>query len=76
MLVQQIQADVKSTFFSDDTKTHGIGWMTKAKWESTTKLLVEQGAMKQNIDVSAAFLGQVPAGCGAAQALILRATPK
>jgi hypothetical protein len=29
--------------------------MTKAKWESTAKLLVEQGAMKQNIDVSAAF---------------------
>lgn len=55
VLVQQIQADVKSTFFSEDSKAHGIGWMTKAKWESTAKLLVEQGAMKQNIDVSAAF---------------------
>ena len=29
--------------------------MNKDKWESTTKLLVEQGAMKKNIDVSAAF---------------------
>src|SRR6267378_1328952 len=55
VLVQQIQADLKSTFFSEDSKANGIGWMTKAKWESTAKLLVEQGAMKQNIDVSAAF---------------------
>jgi len=55
VLVQQIQADVKSTFFSADSKANGIGWMTKTKWESTAKLLVEQGAMKQNIAVSAAF---------------------
>ena len=50
-----IARDVKSTFFSDETKTHGIGWMTKDYWEKTTKILLDQGAMKQSIDVSKAF---------------------
>jgi NitT/TauT family transport system substrate-binding protein len=55
VLVKQIQADVKSTFFSPDTKAHGIGWMTKDKWASTAKILLDQGAMKTPIDVDAAF---------------------
>jgi NitT/TauT family transport system substrate-binding protein len=55
VLVKQIEADVKGTFFSGDTKTNGIGWMTKEKWEKTTKILVDQGAMKKAINVDAAF---------------------
>jgi NitT/TauT family transport system substrate-binding protein len=55
VLVKQIEADVKSTFFSPDTKSHGIGWMNQDYWEKTNKILVEQGAMKQAIDVSKAF---------------------
>jgi NitT/TauT family transport system substrate-binding protein len=55
VLVKQIEADIKATFFSADTKANGIGWMTKAGWTSTEKILVEQGAMKQTINVDAAF---------------------
>jgi NitT/TauT family transport system substrate-binding protein len=55
VLVQQIEADVKSTFFSPETKTHGIGWMTQDYWDKTTRILLDQGAMKQPIDVSKAF---------------------
>jgi NitT/TauT family transport system substrate-binding protein len=55
VLIKQIEADIKATFFSAETKANGIGWMNKATWESTTKILVDQGTMKQNIDVSAAF---------------------
>lgn len=55
VLVKQIQADVKSTFFSADTKANGIGWMTKDKWAGTTKILLEQGVLKQAIDVEGAF---------------------
>jgi len=55
VLVGQIMADIKGTFFSNDTKAHGIGWMTKAKWQATTKLLVDQGTMKQSIDDNAVF---------------------
>jgi NitT/TauT family transport system substrate-binding protein len=62
VLVQQIQADIKSTFFSPDTKANGIGWMTKTNWERTTKILVDQGAMKKNIDVSAAFTDKFLSG--------------
>jgi NitT/TauT family transport system substrate-binding protein len=62
VLVQQIQADIKSTFFSPDTKANGIGWMTKTYWERTTKILVDQGAMKKNIDVSAAFTDKFLSG--------------
>src|SRR5882762_2234609 len=55
VLVQQIEADIKGTFFSPQTRTHGIGWMTKEAWASTTKILLEQGVMKQAINVEAAF---------------------
>ncbi len=55
VLVKQIEADIKATFFSAETKANGIGWMTKAGWTSTDKILVEQGAMKQTINVDAAF---------------------
>jgi len=55
VLVKQIEADVKGTFFSPDTKAHGIGWMTKDKWEKTARLLLDQGAMPQAINVEAAF---------------------
>jgi NitT/TauT family transport system substrate-binding protein len=55
VLVKQIEADIKGTFFSPDTKTNGIGWMTQANWEKTIRTLVDQGAMKQSIDASTAF---------------------
>src|SRR6478736_3896407 len=44
VLVKQIQADVKYTFFNDETKTKGIGWMNSDTWQKTVKLLVDQGA--------------------------------
>jgi NitT/TauT family transport system substrate-binding protein len=55
VLVAQLQADIKSTFFSPDTKANGLGWMTADYWEKTTKILLDQGAMKQAIKVDAAF---------------------
>lgn len=55
VLVKQIQADVKYTFFSDETKKNGIGWMTADKWKKTTKILLDQGAMKGDIDATKAF---------------------
>jgi len=55
VLVQQLEADIKGTFFSADTKANGLGWMTNDYWEKTTKILLDQGAMKQAIKVEAAF---------------------
>jgi NitT/TauT family transport system substrate-binding protein len=55
VLVKQIEADIKATFFSAETKTNGLGWMTKDGWSKTTKILLDQGAMKQAINVDATF---------------------
>ena len=55
VLVAQIEADIKHTFFSPDTKAHGIGWMIEDKWQKTVNTLVNEGAMKQTIDASKAF---------------------
>jgi NitT/TauT family transport system substrate-binding protein len=55
VLVGQIEADLKRTFFSPDTKANGLGWMTAATWQKTVDTLVDQGAMKQHIDVAPAF---------------------
>jgi NitT/TauT family transport system substrate-binding protein len=55
VLLAQLEADVKHTFFGPDSKAHGIGWMTEDKWQKTVKTLVDQSAMKQTIDASKAF---------------------
>jgi NitT/TauT family transport system substrate-binding protein len=55
VLIAQIDADVKHTFFSSDTLARGIGSMNEDTWRKTVKTLVEQGAMKQTIDASNAF---------------------
>jgi NitT/TauT family transport system substrate-binding protein len=55
VLVQQIEADIKSTFFNNETKAHGLGWMTNDRWQQTVKILVDQSAMKQSIDPAGAF---------------------
>jgi len=55
VLLGQLQRDLKSTIFSDDTKAHGLGWMTNAKWEQTAHILLSQKAMKTPIKVDAAF---------------------
>jgi NitT/TauT family transport system substrate-binding protein len=65
VLVKQIEADIKSTFFSPETKTHGIGWMTRDAWASTIKILLEQGVMKQSINVEAAFDDKFLSAAGA-----------
>jgi NitT/TauT family transport system substrate-binding protein len=54
-LVKQIEADIKGTFFSPDTKAHGLGWMTNEAWANTTKILLSQNVMKQPIKVETAF---------------------
>ena len=55
VLVAQIDADIKHTFFSKDTQANGIGWMNEDTWQKTVNTLVDQGAMKQTIDASKAF---------------------
>jgi len=55
VLMGQLEADIKHTFFSPDTKAHGIGWMTEDTWQKTINTLVDHGAMKTTIDASKAF---------------------
>ena len=55
VLVKQIEADVKYTFFSDETKNNGIGSINLDTWQKTIKILVDQGGMKGNIDAVKAF---------------------
>jgi len=55
VLIAQIDADVKHTFFSSDTLARGIGSMNEDTWRKTVNTLVEQGAMKPTIDASNAF---------------------
>ena len=58
VLIAQLQADIEHTFFSPDTKAHGIGWMTEDIWQKTVKTLVYQNSMKQTIDATKAFNNQ------------------
>jgi NitT/TauT family transport system substrate-binding protein len=65
VLIKQIEADIKGTFFSADTRANGIGWMTKEAWETTTRILFDQGALPRAINVEAAFSDKYLKGANA-----------
>ena len=44
MLVAQLRADLDFTFFSDQTKTHGIGWIDPALWRSSAAIFKERAS--------------------------------
>jgi NitT/TauT family transport system substrate-binding protein len=54
-LQKQIDADIKSTFFSDYTKTNGIGAISATQWRETAQILQEQGVLPANFNSSIGF---------------------
>ena len=55
VLLAQLKADIASTFTSDDTKAHGLGWMTQGQWAETLKTLSDQGVLKSVPAVESVF---------------------
>ncbi|WP_088141831.1 ABC transporter substrate-binding protein [Achromobacter xylosoxidans] len=55
MLVAQLRADLDFTFFSEHTRTHGIGWIDPALWRSSAMLFKEQGALSPSFDDTQGF---------------------
>lgn len=55
VLLAQLKADIDHTFTSDETKAHGLGWMTVATWQKTIDVLSAQGAIKKPIQADAVF---------------------
>jgi NitT/TauT family transport system substrate-binding protein len=51
VLIAQLQADIQSTFSSDDTKANGLGTMTDRQWQSTLDILKQQGVLKADVAV-------------------------
>jgi NitT/TauT family transport system substrate-binding protein len=44
-LLSQLDADIRSTFFSPYTKEHGIGAISDKQWNATAQVLKEQGVL-------------------------------
>lgn len=55
VLAAQLKADIEHTFTGDDTKAHGLGWMTQEKWAKTIGVLTDQGALKGTVAPEGAF---------------------
>jgi NitT/TauT family transport system substrate-binding protein len=55
VLFKQLQADIQSTITSDETKAHGLGWMSKASWQKTVDVLASQGALKTDVVADTLF---------------------
>lgn len=54
-LLMQLDADIKSTFFSDYTRTHGIGAISDAQWRDTAQVLQEQGMLPATFNPAGGF---------------------
>lgn len=55
VLVKQLEADLNHTFLSNQTKEHGIGWMTGDQWKETARVLAEQGVLNKAVDIDRAY---------------------
>jgi NitT/TauT family transport system substrate-binding protein len=47
VLLRQLEADVRSTFTSADTKAHGLGWNPPGRWQVTHGTLLRLGVIEQ-----------------------------
>ena len=54
-LFKQIDADLKSTFFSDYTKQNGIGAISATQWRETAQVLQEQGVLPATFNSAIGF---------------------
>jgi len=54
-LFKQIDADIKSTFFSDYSKQNGIGAISATQWKETAQVLQEQGVLPATFNSSVGF---------------------
>ena len=55
VLLEQLEADVKHTFFSADTKANGIGHIDPATWAGMIKTLQDQGSLPAGGSTEGAF---------------------
>lgn len=54
-LLMQLDADIKSTFFSPYTKQHGIGAISDKQWSATAQVLKEQGMLPADFSPAGGF---------------------
>jgi NitT/TauT family transport system substrate-binding protein len=54
-LLMQLDADIKSTFFSPYTKQHGIGAISDKQWNATAQVLKEQGMLPADFNPAGGF---------------------
>lgn len=55
MLIAQLQADIDYTFFSEHTKSHGLGWIDAGQWKATADLYKQQDALAAAFDDTKGF---------------------
>jgi len=54
-LMSQLQADIKSTFFSPYTKQHGIGAISDKQWNATAQVLKDQSVLPADFNPAGGF---------------------
>jgi len=54
-LMAQLQADIKSTFFSPYTKQHGIGAISDKQWSATAQVLKDQAVLPADFSPAGGF---------------------
>lgn len=55
LLRKQLQADIEHTFFSAESRQHGIGSISPDQWAQTIKMFQEQGALSKDADPKHGF---------------------
>ena len=54
-LMAQLEADIKSTFFSPYTKQHGIGAISEKQWNATAQVLKDQNVLPADFKPAGGF---------------------
>lgn len=49
VMLKQLRADLKYTFFSKDTEKNGVGWQTEEGWRRTQDVLLQYGVTTERV---------------------------
>jgi NitT/TauT family transport system substrate-binding protein len=55
VLLQELKFDIASSFFTEATKAHGIGWISPDQWAATVTMLQKLGGLPATASTTAGF---------------------
>lgn len=58
VLLEELKFDIAHSFFTDNTKAHGMGWISPEQWSATVKMLQKEGGLPATASTTTGFTNE------------------